>query len=153
MTWKNVTTALAVIGGAFIIYVGLSYLFAPQTTASGFGLPTWPQQDGKAFLAVKGVRDIATGLVIFALLLTGHRKALGWAMLAITFVPAGDMVVVLSNDGSAGTAYGVHGFTAAAVAVTAGLLLRERPAPSSAPTTAGPAARRTSRTADPALNR
>ena len=66
-------------------------------------------------------------LVIFALLLSGHRRALGWAMLAITFVPASDMVIVLSNDGSLGTAYGVHGLTALAVVVTAGLLLRERP--------------------------
>ncbi|MEU9014330.1 DUF4267 domain-containing protein [Streptomyces sp. NPDC048479] len=67
------------------------------------------------------------------------RRALGWAMLAITFVPAGDMVIVLSNDGSPGTAYGVHGFTAAAVAVTAGLLLRERPLPATTPGSAEPA--------------
>jgi uncharacterized protein DUF4267 len=128
MNLKNLTTGLAALGGAFIIYVGLSYLFAPQSTASGFGVPTWPEHDGTAFLAVKGVRDIATGLVVFALLVSGHRKALGWAMAAITFVPVGDMVIVLAEDGSAGTAYGVHGCTAAAVAVTAGLLLRERPA-------------------------
>ncbi|WP_030765966.1 MULTISPECIES: DUF4267 domain-containing protein [unclassified Streptomyces] len=129
MSLKHLTTALAAIGAAFIVYVGLSYLIAPQATAAGFGLPTWPRQDGAGFLAVKGVRDIATGLVIFALLLTGQRRALGWAMAAITFVPAGDMVIVLGNGGPAGHAYGVHGATALAVALTAGLLLRERPAP------------------------
>ncbi|WP_327321451.1 DUF4267 domain-containing protein [Streptomyces sp. NBC_01210] len=93
---------------------------------------------GGAFI-VKGVRDIATGLVVFALLLSGHRRALGWAMLAITFAPAGDMMIVLSNDGSPSTAYGVHGLTAAAVAVTAGLLLHERPLPASTPGFAEPA--------------
>ncbi|MFF4424367.1 DUF4267 domain-containing protein [Streptomyces sp. NPDC001549] len=128
MSLKRLTTALAATGGAFILYVGLSYLFAPQATAAGFGLPTWPRHDGAAFLAVKGVRDVATGLVVLALLLTGQRRALGWAMAAITFVPAGDMVIVLANDGPAGQAYGVHGATALAVALTAGLLLRERPA-------------------------
>ncbi|MFF3399930.1 DUF4267 domain-containing protein [Streptomyces sp. NPDC002659] len=127
MTMKRLATVLAALGGAFIIYVGLSYLLTPQTTAADFGLPTWPRHDGTGFLAVKGVRDIATGLVVFALLLSGHRRALGWAMLAISFVPVGDLVIVLSNDGSPGTAYGVHGVTAVAVAVTAGLLLRERP--------------------------
>ncbi|MCZ4117941.1 DUF4267 domain-containing protein [Streptomyces sp. H39-S7] len=152
MNRKHIATALAVLGGAFIIYVGLSYLLAPQTTASGFGVPTWPQEDGTAFLAVKGVRDIGTGLVIFALLLTGYRKALGWAMLAIAFIPAGDMVIVLSHDGPAGTAYGVHGLAAVLVAVTAGLLLRERPVPA-ATTAAGPADRGVSRPADPALKR
>ncbi|MEU8465180.1 DUF4267 domain-containing protein [Streptomyces sp. NPDC029003] len=41
---------------------------------------TGPRQDGAAFLKVKGVRDIATGLVILALLITGPRRALGWAI-------------------------------------------------------------------------
>ncbi|MFB7256612.1 DUF4267 domain-containing protein [Streptomyces nojiriensis] len=129
MSLKHLATALAATGAAFIVYVGLSYLLAPQATAAGFGLPTWPQHEGAAFLAVKGVRDVATGLVIFALLFTGQRRGLGWAMAAITFVPAGDMVVVLANDGAAAQAYGVHGATALAVALTAGLLLRERPVP------------------------
>jgi hypothetical protein len=126
MTMKRLATVLAALGGVFIIYIGLSYLIAPGSTAPDFGLPTWPEHDGKAFLAVKGVRDVGTGLVVLALLLTGQRRALGWAMLAITFVPAGDMVVVLGNDGSTGAALGVHGATAAVVAVTAALLLRER---------------------------
>ncbi|MEY2232131.1 MULTISPECIES: DUF4267 domain-containing protein [Streptomyces] len=129
MSLKHLATALAAVGAAFIVYVGLSYLFAPQATAAGFGLPTWPQHDGAGFLAVKGVRDIATGLVILALLLTGQRRALGWAMAAITFVPAGDMVIVLAEGGPASHAYGVHGATALAVALTSVLLLRERPAP------------------------
>ncbi|MGZ9933847.1 DUF4267 domain-containing protein [Streptomyces sp. NC-S4] len=129
MSLKHLTTALAAIGAAFIVYVGLSYLLAPQATAAGFGLPTWPRHDGAGFLAVKGVRDIATGLVIFALLLARQRRALGWAMAAIAFVPAGDMVIVLAGGGPAAQAYGVHGVTALAVALTAGLLLRERPAP------------------------
>ncbi|MEU9035978.1 DUF4267 domain-containing protein [Streptomyces sp. NPDC048352] len=128
MSLKHLTTALAAVGGAFILFIGLSYLLAPQATAPDFGIPTWPRQEGAAFLAVKGVRDISTGLVILALLLTGHRRALGWAMAAIVSVPAGDMVIVLTSGGPAGTAYGVHGFTALAVAVTAALLLRERPA-------------------------
>ncbi|WP_328301206.1 DUF4267 domain-containing protein [Streptomyces sp. NBC_00435] len=126
MKLRHLTTALAAVGGAFIVYVGLSYVLAPQATAADFGVPTWPQHEGTAFLAVKGVRDIATGLVILALLLTGHRRALGWAMAAIAFVPLGDAVIVLNGGGTAATALGVHGSTAAAVLVTAALLLRER---------------------------
>ncbi|MEV6522436.1 DUF4267 domain-containing protein [Longispora sp. NPDC051575] len=122
---KRLATGLAVLGALFILYIGISYLLNPVGTATGFGVPTWPTHDGTAFLAVKGVRDIASGLVILALLLTGHRRALGWAMLALTFVPAGDMVIVLSEGGSRAVALGVHGLTAVAVAVTAGLLLRE----------------------------
>ncbi|MEV0413662.1 DUF4267 domain-containing protein [Streptomyces sp. NPDC050448] len=135
MSVKHLATALAALGAAFIVYIGVGFLLAPQSTAAGFGVPTWPRDEGTAFLAVKGVRDIASGLVVLALLLTGHRRALGWAMAALAFVPAGDMVIVLSSGGSAGTAYGVHGATAAAVALTAVLLLRERTAP--APARAG----------------
>ncbi|MFD9572021.1 DUF4267 domain-containing protein [Streptomyces sp. NPDC059982] len=71
--------------------------------------------------------------MILALLVTGHRRALGRAMAAIVFAPAGDMLIVLSEGGPAGTAYGVHGATALAVAVTAALLPRERPTASAAP--------------------
>ncbi|MYS78890.1 DUF4267 domain-containing protein [Embleya scabrispora] len=128
MNVKKFTTTLAALGGLFIVYIGIAYLIAPQSSASGFGLPSRPEHEGTAFLAVKGMRDLGTGLVVFALLLTGHRRALGWAMAAISFIPAGDMVIVLSNEGSTGKALGIHGLTAVLVALTAGLLLRERPA-------------------------
>lgn len=153
MTRKHLTTGLAALGGLFILFIGLRFLLVPQASAAAFGVPTWPREEGTAFLAVKGVRDIGIGLILFALLLTGHRKALGWAMLAMAFIPAGDMVIVLSSGGPAATAYGIHGLTAVGVAVTAGLLLLERPAPATATTAAGPAARKTSRTAGPALRR
>ena len=130
---KILATGIAALTGLFIIYVGLEYLLVPQVAAAGFGAPTWPQRDGTAFLAVKGVRDIATGLVVFALLLSGHRRALGWAMLAFAFIPAGDMVIVLSQGGPPATALGIHGLTAIVVLVGAGLLLRECPISASAP--------------------
>jgi hypothetical protein len=129
---KVLATGIAVLTGLFIIYVGLAYLLAPQAAAAGFGVPTWPQREGTAFLAVKGVRDIATGLVVGALLLSGHRRALGWAMLAFAFIPVGDMVIVLSQGGAPATALGIHGLTAAVVLVGAALLLRERPTPARA---------------------
>ncbi|MFF2409766.1 DUF4267 domain-containing protein [Streptomyces sp. NPDC058092] len=127
MTMKRLATVLAVLGGLFLVYTGISYLLAPQATAEGFGLPTWPQDQGEGFLAVKGMRDIGFGLAILAVLLAGQRKALGVAMAAMAVVPLGDMTIVLNQDGSAATAFGVHGLAAAVVAVTAGLLLREKP--------------------------
>ncbi|GIG56203.1 membrane protein [Longispora fulva] len=130
---KPLATGLAVLGGLFIVYVGLGFLLDPQGSAAGFGLPTWPRHDGAAFLAVKGVRDIACGLTIFALLLTGHRRALGWALLAVTFVPAGDMVIVLSSGGSRAAAFAIHGLTAVLVLLNAVLLLRERPSAATTP--------------------
>ncbi|MFD4429648.1 DUF4267 domain-containing protein [Nocardia sp. NPDC058497] len=126
MTISRIATALSLAGGAFIIYVGLSYLIAPEATAAGFGLPAWPAGDAVGFLNVKGVRDVATGIVIIALLATRQRFALGITMLAFALIPVGDMITVLSWNGSTATAFGVHGFTAALVALTGALLIRER---------------------------
>lgn len=128
---SRVATALAVLGGLFISYIGINYLTDPQAIAAGFGLPIVPADS--AFLLVKGVRDLASGLMIFTLLLTGQRRALGFMMLAMTFIPLGDAVVVLSQHGVPALAYLMHGGTAVIVALTGALLLRtSRPQPTPA---------------------
>ncbi|MFF2088784.1 DUF4267 domain-containing protein [Nocardia sp. NPDC058176] len=126
MTTQRIATALSLIGALFIIYVGLSYLIAPVTTASGFGLPAWPDGDAAAFLNLKGVRDTVSGLLLIALLAARQRFALGIVTLVIALIPLGDMITVLSWHGSTAAAFGVHGFTAALVALTGVLLLLER---------------------------
>ncbi|MEV5824681.1 DUF4267 domain-containing protein [Spirillospora sp. NPDC052242] len=121
---SRVGTALAALTGLGITYVGLSYLLAPVATASGFGLPAWPTGEDAAWLNIKGVRDIGTGLAVLALLARGKREALGWVMLAFATIPAGDMLTILRHDGSAAAAFGIHGATAAAVLASGLLLLR-----------------------------
>ncbi|WP_051732879.1 DUF4267 domain-containing protein [Kitasatospora phosalacinea] len=122
----NLATAFTVLVALGIGYVGVSYLLAPESTASGFGMPVWPQGEAADFLIVKGFRDIVSGLVPLALLLTGHRRALGWALLAESVTPFGDAATILTHHGSTATAFGVHFATAALVVVTAALLLTER---------------------------
>ncbi|MEU0541537.1 DUF4267 domain-containing protein [Nocardia sp. NPDC005978] len=146
MTLSRINTALTLAGAAFIFYIGLNYLITPETFAAGFGLPEWPTGDAVAFMNLKGVRDTASGVLILALLATGQRFAMGVTMVAMSLVPIGDMLTVLSYHGSTATALGVHGFTAALVLLTGGLLIRESrtaaaesaqaPATESAPTAA-----------------
>ncbi|MEV4108998.1 DUF4267 domain-containing protein [Nonomuraea sp. NPDC049695] len=116
-------TVLAFVGALFIGYVGVSYLLAPQSMAPNFGLPSWPHGEGAGFLAVKGARDLASGLVILTVLATGNRRVLGWVMLATALTPIGDMFIVLLSGGDPATAFGVHGATAAAVILAGGLVL------------------------------
>lgn len=125
MSLKNINTVLTTIGALFIVYVGVSYVLTPETTAPNFGLPSWPSGDGDGFLILKGIRDIVSGLVIGVLLVTGHRRALGWVLLVEAITPVGDMINVLGHHGSVATALGVHGLTAAMVAVAGLLVLRE----------------------------
>ncbi|MGV9821075.1 DUF4267 domain-containing protein [Nocardia xishanensis] len=126
MTISRIATVLSLIGAAFIVYVGLNYVIAPESVAPGFGLPAWPEGEAAAFMNLKGVRDIVLGLVILALLAAKQRYALGIATLVIALAPLGDMLTVLRWNGSAGAAFGIHGLTAALVALTGALLIRER---------------------------
>lgn len=77
----------------------------------------------RAYLSVKGVRDIASGLFVFILMAAGATQLLGWVILAATIIPLADATIVLANRGSKSIALGVHGVTAAVMLVTAALLL------------------------------
>ncbi|AYF72648.1 DUF4267 domain-containing protein [Nocardia yunnanensis] len=123
---SRLATALTVAGAGFIGYIGFRYLTDPQDMAPGFGMRVAPAGEAADFLNVKGVRDIASGLVPLALLAAGQRRSAGIAMLVTALIPTGDMLTILRHDGSTPTALGVHGVTAALVAATGLLLLNER---------------------------
>ncbi|GII60840.1 hypothetical protein Skr01_09250 [Sphaerisporangium krabiense] len=125
MSLRTLNTFLATAGVLFILYIGVSYVLTPETTAPGFGLPNRPSGDGDGFLILKGIRDITSGLVLGILLLTGHRRALGWVLLMEAVTPFGDMIDVLAHHGSTAAAFGVHGLTSALIVVTGLLTLRE----------------------------
>lgn len=133
ITTRRLANALSLIGAAFILYIGISYLIAPESTATGFGLPAWPTGDAAAFMNLKGVRDTVSGILILALLALGQRFALGVVMLVVALIPIGDMATVLAYDGSATAAFGIHGLTALLVGITGLLLLRESAASAPAP--------------------
>jgi hypothetical protein len=110
--------------GAGIIFIGVRFFVAPQVAAAGFGIT--PTQDGEAtdpYLAVKGVRDIASGVAVFVLLASGKPRALGGYVAAASMIPIGDGINVLRHNGPKRIVYGVHGATAAAMLTTAILLL------------------------------
>jgi len=119
-----VATVLAGLIGAGIIFVGALELRAPRT-AVGFGIPDTPTEDHtfQAWLSVKAVRDIASGVFIFIVMVAAPPQVLGWFMLAATGIPAGDALIVLRSKGPRAAVYGVHGATAAVMLVISVLLL------------------------------
>ncbi|GAA2447412.1 hypothetical protein GCM10010191_75830 [Actinomadura vinacea] len=123
MSLKNINTVLATAGVLFTLYLGTSFVLPLETSFPG--LPNWPSGDGGGFLIVKGSREIAMGLAMGVLLVTGHRRALGWVLLMVAVAPFGDMVNVLAHRGSMAAAFGIHGLTSALIAVTGLLILRE----------------------------
>ncbi len=149
MLQKKIGTGLTALLGAGIITIGAGYLRGAHSIIDGFGLPDWAEAPEPAYW-VKGVRDVASGVVPLVLLALGQRRALGWVLAAEALVPIGDMTTILTHDGSTRTALGVHGVTATTMLVTAGLLLTEdQPAVSRLPRAQTMRSRRTGTRATP----
>lgn len=123
MILTNIGYGLSGLLGLGIIFIGARFLLAPRTAAAGFGIATG-QDGGRSdpYLSVKGVRDIASGLVVFILLAAGEPRLLGGFMLAAAIIPVGDAIIVLRRNGPRATVYGVHGATAAVMLAAAALL-------------------------------
>lgn len=111
---------LATLLALGIIGLGVRFLIAPAVATAGFGVPVTPP---RAFTDIKGIRDIASGLVVLPFVVSGHPTALAVVLLAEAVTPLGDMTTVLRHGGTRATAFGVHLATAVVMVVTAGLLL------------------------------
>lgn len=116
--------ALAGLIAVGIIFIGGRFMVAPRVAAAGYGvLPDLGQSSIAAYLSVKGVRDIASGLFIVILMAARETHLLGWVILAATIIPLADAGIVLRSGGSKSIAWGVHGLTAVVMLVTSALLL------------------------------
>ena len=120
MLVTDIGYALAGLTAVGIIFIGARFLLAPSTAAPGLA----PADGGKAdpYLSVKGVRDIASGLIAVILLAARMPHVLRWFELAASTIPIGDAIIVLRSNGPKATVYGVHGATAVVLLATAALL-------------------------------
>jgi hypothetical protein len=119
-----IALALAALIAVAIILIGLRFLWSPEAAAAGFGIPGAPGEalHFRAWLSVKGVRDIASGLFVLLLMANGAPRLLGAFILIATLIPIGDAASVLGSGGTKAAAFGVHGATAAVMLATSALL-------------------------------
>jgi Domain of unknown function (DUF4267) len=124
MTATTIAYTLAGLIGAGIIFSGARFILAPRVAAAGYGVqPDLSQKAAGAYLSVKGVRDIASGMFIFILMAAGATHLLGGVILAATIIPLVDATIVLGHGGPKSIAYGVHGLTAVVMLMISALLL------------------------------
>jgi uncharacterized membrane protein len=115
--------SLAALMAVAIIVIGSFYVLSPERMTGSFGLkPPASDADTRAWLRLKGIRDIASGLVVLTMMLTTDTRTVGIALLVLAIVPLGDMSNVLGSGGSKSKAFSVHGVTCAVMLVV-GLLL------------------------------
>lgn len=119
----GLSIGIALLVGVAIIAIGARWLASPRAAAPSFGLPL--PEEGKNidwWLRLKGLRDIASGLVVLAFTVWGRSWDLGLVLLIYTLIPIGDMLTILAARGSTKHAFGIHGSTAALMMLAAILL-------------------------------
>lgn len=118
MHWFSIGIALLVAIG--IIAIGILYLANPRAATKSFGLPL-PEQGANItwWLRLKGGRDVASGLVVLALMAWGTPRTVGIGLLVEAIIPTSDMSLILAAKGSTKRAFGIHGLTAAMMILAA----------------------------------
>ena len=115
--------SLAALMAVAIIVIGCFYLISPERMTGSFGLkPPAPDADTRAWLRLKGIRDVVSGLVVLTMMLTTETRTVGIALLVEAIVPLGDMSIILGSGGSKSHAFSIHGVTCAVMLIV-GLLL------------------------------
>jgi len=118
-----VQLSLAVLMAVGIMVIGCFYLVSPERISGTFGLKPPPTDaDTRAWLRLKGIRDVASGLVVLTMMLTADSRSVGIVLLVFAVIPFGDMSNILGSGGSKSKAFSVHG-VACAVMLVVGLLL------------------------------
>jgi hypothetical protein len=116
--------SLAALIAVGIIVIGCFYLVSPGRISGTFGLkPPASDADTRAWLRPKGIRDVATGLLVLTLMLTADRRSLGIALVVLAVIPFGDMSIILGSGGSKSKAFSMHGATCAVMLVVGFLLI------------------------------
>jgi len=117
---QQLALAVAAVVALTIIVIGVLYVSRPRATTRSFGLPL--PEDGPNiawWLRLKGVRDIAAGLTLLAMMVWEGPHMVGIILLMEALIPIGDMVVILAAKGSARSAFGIHGVTALLMSLAA----------------------------------
>jgi hypothetical protein len=114
---------LAALIAVSVFVIGYFYLVSPERISGSFGLkPPASDADTRAWLRLKGIRDVASGLVVLTMMLTADRRSVGIALIVYAIIPLGDMLIVLRSGGSKSKAFSIHAATCAVMLVV-GLLL------------------------------
>ena len=116
--------SLAALIAVAIIVIGCFYLISPERMTGSFGLkPPASDADTRAWLRLKGIRDVVAGLIVLTMMLTADTRSVGIALLVEAIIPLGDMSIILGSGGTKSKAFSIHGVTCAVMLVVSLLLI------------------------------
>src|ERR1700727_2542876 len=97
--YNAIPLSLAALMAVGVIVIGCFYLVSPERISGSFGLkPPASDADTRAWLRLKGIRDVVSGLVVLTMMLAADRRSVGIALLVEAIVPLGDMSFILGSD-------------------------------------------------------
>jgi len=110
-----------------IIFLGISFMIAPNAGAEGFGIPLATSKEAIAYGCIKGIRDIFSGIIVLTFLLARQPRATLFAFGAAIIIPVSDCLTVLAvNSAQDATHLMIHGVTAVYMIITTILLLKAK---------------------------
>ena len=121
--------SLAGLIGVAIMLLGARFLWDPTAAARDFGMLNSPAPSTgfTGWLAVKGTRDIVSGLFVLLLMANGSPRLLGEFLLVASLIAFGDAATVLRSGGSRTTAFGIHGLTALVIVAVGATVIAANP--------------------------
>jgi Domain of unknown function (DUF4267) len=115
---------LSILIAVGIIFIGIREFLDPSVGALGYGVPLVDPRDGD-LLAIKAVKDVVSGVLVFAVLWLRDRRALACVIGVLTLSPIFDGLVVLRHASWVFTpVILIHWGTAAVMVVIVALLRR-----------------------------
>ncbi|PWN86934.1 hypothetical protein FA10DRAFT_269569 [Acaromyces ingoldii] len=118
---RQASLAIALACCGAIVAIGARFLLLPQQATAAFGVTPG---NIRALTAIKGVRDITSGIVPLVAWSMAGPRVFGWSMLAASLTPVGDAIIVITNGGELAQALTVHGATAAVLIATSLVLIQ-----------------------------
>jgi hypothetical protein len=110
LPWRSPVTFLSLLIAVAIIVLGANFIFHPHAGAAAYGVQI-SNTDADAFLRAKGLRDIASGLVLVCLVAFASSRAVGLFVLTMTVIPMGDAIIVATTGGAPAYAVPMHAVT------------------------------------------
>jgi uncharacterized protein DUF4267 len=95
---ERIGDIMAGLVAAGITIIGARFLLAPRAAARDYGIALASNRD-RWLTAVKGVRDVTSGLLVAGALWSRQRSVVRRALAIATLIPIGDGAIVASRHG------------------------------------------------------
>jgi hypothetical protein len=111
------------MAGVFLL-IAVLFAASPALGAAVFGIPA-TEEGGLVYVRALALRDGALGLYLLGLLRFSTRRAVGIVLAATVVIPAGDLLLILEQEGLSSPGHLLlHGVSGASCAMVAFWLLR-----------------------------